>query len=127
MALWQGNSRRSKTGRRIRYARGKRKFEIGREKHLTTIGKSSLKKVRTLGNNRKTRVKTTDLAYVVDPKNNKTTKTEIVSVAENSANIHYVRRNIINKGAIIETKLGKAKVTSRPGQCGTVNATLLSK
>jgi len=127
MALWQGNSRRSKTGRRIRYARGKKKFEIGRERHLTTIGKPGLKKVRTLGNNRKTRVKTTSLAYVVDPKNKKTTKTEIVSVAENSANIHYVRRNIINKGAIIETKLGKAKVTSRPGQSGTVSAILLSK
>ena len=127
MALWQGNSRRSKTGRRIRYARGKRKFEIGRERHLTTIGKPAFKKVRTLGNNRKARVKTTDLAYVVDPKNKKTTKTEIISVAENSANIHYVRRNIINKGAIIETKLGKAEVTSRPGQTGTVNAILLSK
>lgn len=127
MALWQGNSKRSKTGRRIRYARGKRKFEIGRERHLTIVGKPSLKKVRTMGNNRKTRVKTTDLAYVVNPKDKKTTKTEIVSVVENSANIHYVRRNIINKGAIIETKLGKAKVTSRPGQCGTVNAILLSK
>jgi small subunit ribosomal protein S8e len=127
MALWQGSSRRSKTGRRIRYARGKRKFEIGREKHLTTIGKTTLKKVRTKGNNRKTRAKTTNLAYVVDPKNNKTTKAEIVSVVENTANIHYVRRNIVNKGSIIETNLGKAKVTSRPGQSGAVNAILLPK
>lgn len=126
MALWQGNSRRSNTGRRIRYARGKRKFEIGRERLLTTIGKTSLKKVRTMGNNRKTRAKTTNIAYVIDPKNNKTTKTEIETVIENSANIHYVRRNIINKGAIIQTKLGKAKVTSRPGQCGSINAILIS-
>ena len=127
MALWQGDSRRSKTGRRIRYARGKRKFEIGRERHLTIIGSSTYKKVRTKGANRKTRAKTIDTAYVVDPKDNKTTKTEIVTVVENKANIHYVRRNIINKGAIIETKLGKAKVTSRPGQSGTVNAVLISK
>jgi small subunit ribosomal protein S8e len=127
MALWQGNSRRSKTGRRIRYARGKRKFEIGRERHLTTIGEPRFKKVRTKGNNRKTRTKTTNIAYVIDTKSNKTTKTEIVSVVENQANINYVRRNIINKGSIIETKLGKAKVTSRPGQCGTVNAVLLAK
>ena len=127
MALWQGKSKRSKSGRRIRYARGKRKFEIGREQHLTTIGNPGLKKVRTLGNNQKARVKTTNIAYVVNPKDKKTTKTEIVSVVENTANIHYVRRNIINKGSIIETKLGKAKVTSRPGQSGTVNATLLSK
>ena len=127
MALWQGKAKRSKTGRRTRYNRGKRKFEIGREQHLTTMGPTSLKQIRTKGDNRKTIAKTADIAYIIDPENNKTSKTEIVSVVENKANIHYVRRNIINKGAIIDTKLGKAKVTSRPGQCGTVNAILLSK
>ncbi len=126
MALWQGRSKRSKTGRRIRYARGKRKFEIGRESLLTTIGTDNLKVLRTKGNNKKTRVKTSNIAYVLDPKTHKTTKTEISTVKENPANIHYVRRNIINKGAIIETKIGKAKVTSRPGQSGSVNAELLN-
>jgi len=126
MALWQGKSTRTKTGRRIRYARGKRKFEIGRESHLTTIGEPRHKIIRTMGDNRKTRIKTTNIAYVIDPKTKKTTKTEILSVVENKANIHYVRRNIINKGAIIETKVGKAEVTSRPGQSGTVNAVLIS-
>ncbi len=127
MALWQGKAKRSKSGRRIRYARGKRKFEIGRESLLTTIGANRLKVIRTKGNNRKTRVKTSDIVYILDPKTLKTTKTEILTVKENPANIHYVRRNIINKGAIIETKIGKAKVTSRPGQCGTINALLLTK
>jgi len=126
MALWQGNSRRSRTGRRIRYARGKRKFEIGREQHLSIIGPTRLKQVRTKGDNRKTRAKAIDVAYVVNPENKKTTKTEILSVVENTANIHYIRRNIMNKGAIIETKLGKAKITSRPGQTGTINAVLVS-
>ena len=127
MALWQGKAKRSNTGRRTRYARGKRKFEIGRESLLTTIGANSIKVIRTKGNNRKTRVKTSNIAYILDPKTQKTTKTEITTVKENSANIHYVRRNIINKGAIIETKIGKAKVTSRPGQSGTINALLLTK
>lgn len=127
MALWQGNSRRGKTGRRIRYGRGKKKFEIGREAHLTTIGETNLKKIRTRGNNIKIRAKTANVVYVVDPKTNKTIKTEITSVVKNSANIHYVRRNIMNKGAIIETKLGKAKITSRPGQNGNINAVLISK
>ena len=125
MALWQGNSRRSKTGRRIRYAQGKRKYEIGRERHVTTIGETRLKKVRTKGNNLKTRAKTINVAYVVDPKTKKTSKTQILSVLENPANIHYVRRNIMTKGAIIETELGKAKITSRPGQTGTINAILI--
>ena len=127
MALWQGKSTRSKTGRRIRNSRGKRKSEIGRETHLTTIGKPSHKLVRTKGDNRKTRIKTTNVAYVQDPKTKKTTKTEILTVVENKANIHYVRRNILNKGAIIDTKMGKAEVTSRPGQSGTINAVLISK
>jgi len=127
MALWQGQSRRSKTGRRIRYARGKRKFEIGREPHLTIIGANTRKIIRTRGKNQKIQLKTANLAYVLDPKTNKTTKTDIVTVKENAANIHYVRRNIMNKGAIIETKIGKARITSRPGQCGTINAILISK
>jgi len=126
MALWQGNSRRSKTGRRIRCARGKRKFEIGKEQHLTTIGNPKQKAVRTKGDNKKVRSLTTNIAYIVDQKTGKTTKTEIKSVVENSANIHYIRRNIMNKGAIIDTKLGKAKVTSRPGQSGTINAVLIA-
>ncbi len=127
MALWQGKSRRSETGRRIRYNRGKKKFEIGREQNLTTVGNTTTKKVRTRGNNKKMRAKTINEAHVIDPKTNKSEKTEIISVLKNSANIHYVRRNIINKGAIIQTKKGKAKVTSRPGQTGTIDAVLINE
>ena len=127
MALWQGQAKRSKSGRRIRYARGKRKFEIGREPHLTTIGAMKRKPIRTRGNNSKTRTLTADIAYVIDPKTHKTTKTEIVTVVENAANVHYVRRNIMNKGAIINTKIGKARITSRPGQTGVISAILLAK
>ena len=126
MALWQGQSRRSNTGRRFRYGRSKRKFEIGREQHLTTIGNEKRKQVRSRGKNRKTRVMTSNLAYVIDPKTGKTVKTEILSVIDNAANLNYIRRNIINKGAIIDTKMGKARITSRPGQCGTINAVLLT-
>lgn len=127
MALWQGKSRRSKTGRRIRYHRGKRKFEIGREELHTIIGPTSVKKIRTRGGNLKIRAKNINIAYVTDPETNKTTKAEIISVVNNPANIHYVRRNIITKGAIIETSIGKARVNSRPGQVGVINAVLISE
>ncbi|RLF79472.1 30S ribosomal protein S8e, partial [Thermococci archaeon] len=43
------------------------------------------------------------------------------------ANRQYVRRNIITKGAIIQTEIGKAIVTSRPGQDGVVNAVLIKE
>jgi small subunit ribosomal protein S8e len=127
MAVWQGNSKRTKTGRRIRTAQNKRRFEIGREVHLATIGAEKRRPIRTRGNNNKSRILTADTAYVVDPQTNKITKTEIITVVENSANIHYVRRNIMNKGAIINTKIGKARITSRPGQSGVINAVLLPK
>ena len=48
-------------------------------------------------------------------------------VVENPANPNYARRNIITKGAVIETSAGEARVTSRPGQSGQVNAVLLDE
>lgn len=127
MALWQAESKRSKTGRRIRYSRGKRRFEIGRETHLTTIGNPTVKTIITRGNQRKNTAKTINVAYVVDKDSKKITKAEIKSVIDNPANINYIRRNIINKGAIIETSIGKAKISSRPGQTGVVNAILIKE
>ncbi len=47
---------------------------------------------------------------------------EIESVLENPANRHFVRRNILTKGTIIETSKGKARITNSPGQDGIINA-----
>ncbi len=55
----------------------------------------------------------------------KVQKVKIVTVKESPDNRHFARENLLTLGAIIETELGKAKVTSRPGQDGTVNAVLL--
>ena len=110
MALWQGKSKRKITGGRYRLHKGKRKAEIGREQQITGVGKETKKGVRTRGGNLKFRVLTSSTVNVYDPKSKKTTKMEIKTVLENPANPHYVRRNIITKGAIIETSKGKAKV-----------------
>jgi small subunit ribosomal protein S8e len=32
-----------------------------------------------------------------------------------------VRRNIITKGAVVDTDIGHVKITSRPGQSGALN------
>lgn len=61
----------------------------------------------------------------VADKQGKTTSTDILNVIENPANPNLVRRNIITKGTVVETKLGKVKITSRPGQEGSVNGVLL--
>jgi small subunit ribosomal protein S8e len=48
-------------------------------------------------------------------------------VSKNPANKDYERRGVITKGAILETELGLAKVLSRPGQDGVINAVLIKQ
>lgn len=118
MALWQGER-----GRRVR--KKKRKFEMGREQTETLIGERRARNIRVMGGKIKTRLLAAQYANVVDPKNNKARKVKILSVVENQANPHYVRRNIVTRGAVVETELGKVRVTSRPGQDGSVNGVLI--
>ncbi len=127
MALWQGKSRRKHTGGRRRYTRKKRKFEIGSEPHEATIESQRIKIINARGNTKKYRVLSTQYANVVDKEKNATVRTKIVDVVENLANVHYVRRNILTKGAVIVTEIGNARITSRPGQDGSVNAVLLKE
>jgi small subunit ribosomal protein S8e len=46
-------------------------------------------------------------------------------VTKNPANKDYERRGVITKGAVLETEIGLAKVLSRPGQDGVINAVLI--
>ena len=126
MALWQGKSRRKPTGGRRVPSAGKRKFEIGREKQYTKLGAESLKQYRGAGGNVKVGMLAAEFANVVDKKTNTVKKVKIVNVKANPADPNYIQRNILNKGATIETEIGDAVVTSRPGQDGAVNAVLLA-
>ena len=71
------------------------------------------------------RGKSTGNKINVTDANGNTKVVDILGVIENSANPNYVRRNIITKGAIVETPEGNAKVTSRPGQDGVINGILI--
>jgi small subunit ribosomal protein S8e len=125
MARSQLKSNRKPSGGRYTSARSKKKSELAGFSANTKIAKDvKIKSKRVLGGNKKSVTLATNQINVTDKKG-KTQKTEIVTVLENPANPHLVGRNILTKGAIVETKLGKAKVTSRPGQEGTVNGKLL--
>ena len=125
MAVWQGFSKRKITGKRIVRARKHRKFDLGRAHLETKIGSRRVKDIRCLGGNQKLRILSDELVNVFDPKKKTQKRVKVTSVVENTANPHYVRRGIITKGAIIETEAGKARVTSRPGQHGILNAVLI--
>ncbi|MFB6105867.1 MAG: 30S ribosomal protein S8e [Halobacteriaceae archaeon] len=123
---YQGRSRRTKTGGRIRPQEKKRKYQLGRDPTETRVGEPELRTVDSRGNSRKVRALTTNVANVSMP-DGSTEHADIEGVAENPANPNYARRNIITRGAIIETSAGEARVTSRPGQNGQVNAVLVEE
>ena len=124
---FQGKSIRKYTGGRIIQARSKRRFQLGGDDANTHIGETIKKTERTYGGAEKVRLLRDSMAIVTDPKTKKAKKVKIETVSGNPANIHYVRRNIITKGAIIKTELGSARVTNRPGQEGSINAVLIPK
>lgn len=126
MAIWQGRPKRKPSGGRLRLARKKRKFEIGREKQFTRLGPRKVKMYRTKGANQKARLLTVDIANVVDPKTKIIKKVKILTVKTNPSNPNYVQRNIMTKGATVMTEIGEAVITSRCGQDGVVNAMLMA-
>lgn len=126
MVITQWRSKRKATGKAYKKPyRSKRKYEMGRAPTLTSLEETKVKNIRTKGGDTKTRVVSANIANVYNPKDKKSAKLKIKNIVENPANRHYVRRNIMTKGTIIETEKGKAKITSRPGQDGTVNAVLI--
>ena len=125
MAITQGKSTRSPSGARNVANRGKRKSELGRDPAETRLDEKRLRKIRTRGGNEKLRLATGNKINVTDADGKTTQLLDILNVIENTANPNYVRRNIITKGAIVETPEGNAKVTSRPGQDGVINGILI--
>lgn len=125
MVVYQEYSKRKISGGRYLPARKKRLANIGSAPALTKVGSKKLKSKRKMGGNAKTFFLSTNTINILNPKTKKIQQTDITAVLENPANRHFVRRNIITKGAILETKLGKAKVTSRPGQEGVVSGILI--
>ncbi|MBR9702729.1 30S ribosomal protein S8e [Candidatus Woesearchaeota archaeon] len=125
MVLVQSRSKRQASGARYTNTNTKRKHQIGREPALTKLDdKDKRKTVRTKGGGVKAKLLNSDKVNIMDPKTKKNEIVEIDAVVENPANRHFVRRNIITKGTIIETKKGKARITNRPGQEGMLNAVL---
>lgn len=121
----QGRSPKKRTGGRRRPIRKKRNHQLGRPPTETRVGETKLKTVDARGGETKVRAISADTANVAT--DDGVVNSTIQTVVENDANPNYVRRNIITKGAIVETDAGRARVTSRPGQVGQVNAVLLGE
>ncbi len=125
MAKWQGKSLKKPSGGRRWPSRKKRKYELGRETVDTKVGSKKKSTVSARGKGTKSRLQSVDTVNITDRETGETKKGEVQSVLENPADPNLARRNIITKGAVIETEFGKARVTSRPGQVDSLDAILI--
>ncbi len=107
------------TGGKYIKRRKKKVYERPGQKRIVKIGEEKRKTVRTRGGNTKT--------FLLKGKviNVKGKKTEIKNVLETPSNRFLARQNVLTKGTIVETDLGKVKVTNRPTQEGVVNGILV--
>ena len=125
MTIYQGKSTKKFTGGKLRRTHSKRRYELGREPSFTKVGNTERRAIRTMGGNRKLLLLKEQYANIYNPESKTTKKLKILTVKENNADPHYVQRNIMNRGTIISTDEGNARITSRPGQDGIVNAVLI--
>jgi small subunit ribosomal protein S8e len=125
MAITQKRPKRKVSGGRYKDFRKKRLSEKGGLPTYTKLGEKKSRVVKTKGSVMKNKMLLGNVANVLDPKTKKYAKAKIKTIVESPANRHYARRNIMTKGTVIDTELGKARVTSRPGQDGQINAILI--
>lgn len=119
-----------KTGRKItggKYHRQKKKkfYERDNQERVVILGETKRKQIRTKGGNLKKILIRTNIANMVIK--GKAQKVEIKNVIETPQNRFLARQNRLIKGAVIETSLGKAKITNRPSQEAHVNVILLEE
>ena len=123
---WHLRSKKKTTGGKLSMFRKKKKTDRGMHFLETRIGKRQVKTKKVRGGGTKLKLISAEFINISDKKG-KVKRTRLVSVKENDANPHFIRRNILTKGAVVETEAGLARVTSRPGQHGMVNAVMVEE
>ena len=121
MAVRHDRSDTKKSGGKTRSYRKSKKYDLGSEFSSPSLGDTRTENKDARGNTEKTVLRTDNKANLAV--NGEVKTVDIESVEDNPANANYVRRSLLTKGTIIQTSEGKARITSRPGQDGVVNAT----
>lgn len=114
--------KRKKTGGRRKAYRTKRLHEAGRHPVETTLSETRRKIETGRSGTRKVKLVSANHVNVSDPSTGQTERLEVLDVVSNPANVDYNRRGVITKGVIVRTENGLARIVSRPGQDGVLNA-----
>ena len=103
--------------------RKKKSYEIAGQKKIVKIGKEKRKIKKIRGGNKK--VYMLNAKFINVKTRDKDKKVEIKNVLETPSNRFLARQNILTKGTIVDTELGKVRVTNRPSQEGMANGILV--
>ena len=106
-------------------SRKKKLYERPGQKTVVKLGKEKRKSKRIRGGNKKTFFLRAKFVNINTKAKEKNKKIEIKNVLETPSNRFLARQNIITKGTIVETELGKVKITNRPSQEGIINGILI--
>ena len=111
------------TGGKYIKSRKKKFYELLGQKKIVKLGEDKRKTKKVRGGYLKTFLLKAKLVNIKTK--DKTKKTEIKNVLETPSNRFLARQNVITKGTIVETDLGKVKITNRPSQEGNLNGILI--
>lgn len=111
------------SGGKYNKSRKKKLYEKKGQKTTVKLGDEKRKTKRIRGGNKKIFFLRAKFVNVKSEKINK--KVEIKNVLETPSNRFLARQKVITKGTIIETELGKVKITNRPSQEGIINGVLI--
>jgi len=115
---------RKVSGGRYKKNRKKKLFENLGQTRNVKLGEEKKRSKRTTGGNWKKFFLRAKFVNVLGDKN-KISRVEIKNVLETPSNRFLARQNIITKGTIVETELGKVKITNRPSQEPVINGILV--
>ena len=113
------------TGGKYKKQRKKKKYELDRQSRNVKMGETKNKIINSRGGNIKVVLLRSNEINLFDKKTGKSKKVKILNVLETPSNKFLARQNILTKGTIIQTEAGKAKVTNRPSQEGSVQGILI--
>jgi small subunit ribosomal protein S8e len=114
---------RKLSGGKYKATRKKKAFERPGQKRIVKLGEKKTKVMRGMGGT--TKLVSLSQKEINVVKNGKGKKATIKNVLETPSNRFLARQNVLVKGAIVETELGKVKITNRPSQEGIVQGILI--
>ncbi|MEK6910950.1 MAG: 30S ribosomal protein S8e [Nanoarchaeota archaeon] len=111
-------------GRYHKQKKSKLYARSGQARHAT-LGEPKTKQIRIRSGKMKTITLKADTINIME--NGKSKQAKIINVIETPQNKFFSRQNRLLKSAIIETSLGKARITNRPNQEGQINGILIKE